>query len=82
MLKLVAPHAGENHNLLHVGLVHDADHIRRGHLIADAGRVIGVIVNVNDIELCALRKMFGHMQHGLGVKILEQHGLSLIGVRR
>src|SRR5712691_9531797 len=53
-LQLVAPHSGQNHDCLHVRVVHDLDYALRRHVFLDTHRIIDVVVDINDVILGAV----------------------------
>src|SRR5208283_3454068 len=53
-LQLVAPHAGKDDDLLHIGGIHAADDFGgRDFLAVNAGGIVDVVVNINHRELGA-----------------------------
>ncbi len=79
-LEFVAPHAGKDHDGFHVGGVHDLNHLLGRHVVVDAGGVVDVVVDVDDVELGPIDWMDGDVQHGDRLEVAEEQSLLLIGV--
>jgi hypothetical protein len=81
-LKLFSPHACQNDDFFDIGLIHAFYDVGWRDLSAVNSRgVIDVIVDVDDVELCARHLVRGRVQHGLWIPILQQQGHTLFGVR-
>ena len=80
VLQLVSPHAGEDNDGADVGVVHDFDDALGVHVLVNAGSVVDVVVDVNNVELCFVNFVDGRVEHGHGMEIFEQQRLVGVGV--
>jgi hypothetical protein len=80
-LEFVSPQPGEDDDGFHICPIHAGDHVggRNGFTI-DAGGVVYVIVDVNDVIFCAGNFVRRNVEHGLGIPVLQEKGHALGGV--
>ena len=81
LLKLVAPHAGENYNGFNVCVVHYLNYPLWRHMFFDPGGVIHMVVHVDDIIFRAIDAVRGSMQHGSRCEIFQKQRLFVLGIR-
>ena len=80
LLQFVAPHAGQNDDRFHVGLIHNLEHMLGWHVLVDVQCIVHVVVNVHHVVLGAVHVVHGGVQHRNRLKVLQQKGLLLFGI--
>ena len=85
-LQLVAPHAGKDDDLLHIGGIHAANHLGWRNLLAvNPAGIVDMIVNINHGELGAGNLVDGGVQHGMRMVVPQKQshafgGVGILGV--
>jgi hypothetical protein len=73
--------SGTSQTCLHVGVVHNLNHALGRQVIFNAHGIVGVIVHVDHVKLGTVDDVGSRVHHRLRMKIFEQKGFVLLGIR-
>ena len=79
-LQFVSPEACQNHDGLHIGIVHDLDHTLGWHAVVDARCIVHVVVHVDHVKARLLHFVVSGVQHRHRLEVFQEKCLLLFGI--